>query len=340
MSAWGRSLGEFFVSRIVRLYPAYWAAILLIAAVQFLLPLPGVQPPKIGTILVNLSMFSIPAKAPLMTTVVWTLWVEMCFYLIFSIVVWRGLTYRRVVFFCLFWLIGSLIANSASDATLNTILQPAFSTYFIAGIAIYLMYRFGPTMLTWGIVISCWLLSMFAVQQRIADNRKPMVELSLAWWPAQLLVTVFFLLMLALAFGWFDRIRARWLTTLGAMTYPIYLIHWTVGYAVIERLSPKVPAWPLLFGTIALLMLLSWLIHRWVEKPLAPLLKRGLKRSLTEMNSGTRPRSREQGSPVPAVAAPVPVQLPRWPSWDSSSAQPGHETPSPIAHGVAGRDGA
>ncbi len=33
MSTWGRSLGDFVVSRVSRIYPAYWVAVLLTAAV-------------------------------------------------------------------------------------------------------------------------------------------------------------------------------------------------------------------------------------------------------------------------------------------------------------------
>ncbi|MFF4602817.1 acyltransferase family protein [Streptomyces sp. NPDC001339] len=33
MSSWGRSLGDFVVSRAARLYPAYWAAVLISATV-------------------------------------------------------------------------------------------------------------------------------------------------------------------------------------------------------------------------------------------------------------------------------------------------------------------
>ncbi|WP_433791359.1 hypothetical protein [Actinoplanes sp. CA-252034] len=79
--------------------------------------------------------------APGMTVVLWTLWQEMRFYLLFCLVVWHGLTYRRVTIFCLLWLVGSFVANSGDDKTLKLIFQPDYAQYFIAGIAIYLMHR-------------------------------------------------------------------------------------------------------------------------------------------------------------------------------------------------------
>jgi peptidoglycan/LPS O-acetylase OafA/YrhL len=309
MSCWGRSVGDFFVSRIVRLYPVYWAAILLIAVTQIYFPKPGTAPPSIGTIVVNLSMFNMPAMAPSMTVVLWTLWQEMLFYLLFSLVVWRGLTYRRVTIFCLLWLVGSFVANSADDKTLKLIFQPAFSKYFIAGIAIYLMHRFGPTMLTWGIVICCWALSMFSVQHRVTENMGVMGRKDLAWWPAQAVVTGCFLIIIALALGWFNWVRGRWITTLGAMTYPIYLIHHAIGSAVIRELSLIVPPKPLLIGTTLLMMLLAWLMHRCVERPLAPILKRGLTKAVAAMNShGDQARQRMPTNP----SRPEPVPSPHY----------------------------
>ncbi|GAA2898272.1 acyltransferase [Actinoplanes cyaneus] len=310
MSCWGRTVGDFFVSRIVRLYPVYWAGILLIAVTQIEYPEPGTGPLKIGTILANLTMFNMPAMAPGMTVVVWTLWQEMRFYLLFCLVVWRGLTYRRVTIFCLLWLVGSFVANSADDKTLKLIFQPEYAEYFIAGIAIYLMHRFGPTMLTWGIVICCWALSMFAVQHRVSENMGAMGRKDLAWWPAQVIMTGCFVVIIALALGWLDWVRGKWITTLGAMTYPIYLIHHAVGLTVIRELSPTVAPYPLLFGTTLLMMLIAWLIHRWVERPLAPILKRGLKKAVAEMNAlgGQPEKPRTSAPPVPAPAVPEPAR--------------------------------
>ncbi|WP_436526900.1 acyltransferase family protein [Actinoplanes sp. HUAS TT8] len=310
MSCWGRSLGEFFVSRIVRLYPVYWAAILLIAVTQIRYPQPGTEPPKIGTILVNLTMFNMPAMAPGMTVVVWTLWQEMRFYLLFCLVVWRGLTYRRVTMFCLLWLVGSFIANSADDKTLKLIFQPEYAEYFIAGIAIYLMHRFGPTMLTGGIVVCCWALAMFAVEHRVTENMRSMGRNDLAWWPAQVVITGCFLVIIALALGWLNWVRGGWITTLGAMTYPIYLIHHAVGLTVIRELSPTIGPWKLLFGTTLLMMLLAWLVHRFVERPLVPILKRGLTRAIAEMNTKGDQfgRSKQAEPPAPVPATPEPAR--------------------------------
>ncbi|MGH3310540.1 MAG: acyltransferase family protein, partial [Streptomyces sp.] len=89
MSCWGRSLGEFFRSRVVRLYPAYWAALFLVAGVGALAPQFD-QPSSIPDFLVNLTMLQQPAGSPRILGVCWTLWAEARFYLLFAIfVVWK-----------------------------------------------------------------------------------------------------------------------------------------------------------------------------------------------------------------------------------------------------------
>lgn len=91
--------------------------------------------------------------------VYWTLWVELCFYLMFAVVVWRGVTYRRVVLFCGLWTVGSVVAYGIQNDTLTMLVNPVYSPFFIAGMAYYLMYRFRPTPLLWGIVGMSWVLS-------------------------------------------------------------------------------------------------------------------------------------------------------------------------------------
>src|SRR6266508_2773730 len=151
MSSWGRSLGAFFTSRVVRLYPAYWFAVVLTTAFVAVLPMlhgrrGGLQ------VLVNLTMLQTPLGVHPVDPVYWTLWVELHFYLLFALVVWRGVTYRRVIAFCLLWIVASVFATAVHSPAADLLVGPEYSGYFVAGVAMYLMYRFRPTLLLWGIV--------------------------------------------------------------------------------------------------------------------------------------------------------------------------------------------
>lgn len=67
MSAWGRGVGEFAASRISRLFPAYWAAVLFTAGVLFAWPeVRGVK--AFSDVVVNLSMLQGASRCRTSTT--------------------------------------------------------------------------------------------------------------------------------------------------------------------------------------------------------------------------------------------------------------------------------
>ncbi|NED93080.1 acyltransferase, partial [Streptomyces sp. SID11233] len=78
------------------------------------------------------------------------------------------------------------------------------------------------------------------------------------------------------AVGWLDRVNWRWLTVAGALTYPFYLVHEHLGWVVVRALhvSLGVPAAVTFPATIGVMLLLAWLLHRFVERPLTPKLRR------------------------------------------------------------------
>ena len=80
----------------------------------------------------------------------------------------------------------------------------------------------------------------------------------------------------AAALGAFDWVRWRRVASAGALTYPLYLIHQEIGFEIITRLSRPLPPYATVAVTLAFMLLAAWLIHRFVERPLAPLIKRGM----------------------------------------------------------------
>lgn len=290
MSSWNRSLGDFFTSRVSRLYPAYWICILITATVVTLAPIAGGVPvsgkPELREIAVNLTMLQEPLGVRSVDTVYWTLFVELRFYLLFALLAAFGLTYRRVVLFCAVWMTVAAIGPMLGSQALQVLAIPQYAPYFIAGLALFLIHRFGRSPLLLGIVGFAWLISVQRTTDRMStiDPGFPVPA-----WPGVLIVTLSFAAMLAIALGWTDRIQWRWLTVAGALTYPFYLLHQRLGYTFIRHtyLATGMPAWILVSSAIVLLLGLSWLVHRLVEKPLAGLIRDSLRRSLTELRSAS-----------------------------------------------------
>ncbi|WIM93506.1 acyltransferase [Actinoplanes oblitus] len=277
MSGWGRTVRQFAASRAARLYPAFWAGVLITTVVTAVLPIDGGLPfarlPGRGDVLVNLTMLAEPLNTPLVDTVYWTLWCELRFYLIVACLIAGGLTDRRVKVFATGWLLAALVLPAFPGAVLAQVVMPDFAPYFIAGMTMFLLRRNRRDPWLWGLLAACWLFALHLVHQRALDL-KP--GFPVPAWPAPLALTVVFLILLAVALGATDRLTLRGLGTAGALTYPFYLLHQRAGYSLIRTLHTETGWRPsLVIGcVVGILLGTAWVVHRLVERPLAPRLRR------------------------------------------------------------------
>lgn len=275
MSAWGRTPRDFFISRVTRLYPMYWVAIVVSACLIYSVKTPFGDPnPRL--LFANFTMLQTPLGVDNLDSVYWTLWPELCFYLAFAVVVWKGLTYQRVVIFCGLWTVAAVLAPSSGIPLLNLFVNPTSAPYFIAGMAFYLIYRYRPTPLLWGIVAMSWLLALhFLLAPHGGRNNWDTWSPWRGW--LVLVTTVFFLLIAAIALGWTRWIRWRGLTVAGTLTFPLYLLHDVIGMTIAHHYGDRVDPWVLVGVTVTALIVLSYLVQRFVERPLAQGMRRRLK---------------------------------------------------------------
>ncbi|MBP2049441.1 peptidoglycan/LPS O-acetylase OafA/YrhL [Streptomyces griseochromogenes] len=279
MSSWGRTLGDFFRSRVARLYPAYWVALVLVTGASLVLPA-VVHAVRLDEFLVNLTMLQQPMGATRVLGVCWTLWAEVRFYALFALlVVMRGVTYRRVVLFCCVWTLATVLTNTSDNQLLKQLVMPEYAPFFIGGLALYLIHRFGSDLLLWGIVAVSWLLGQSTATHGLWHPgahgdlvRDPHVIV--------LIVTLAFASVAVVAVGWTSWANWSWLTTAGALTYPFYLVHEHLGWFAIRVLHRGLglPPYATLATTVLGMLVLAWLINRFVEKPFGPRLKKALKR--------------------------------------------------------------
>ncbi|MFJ4777755.1 acyltransferase family protein [Streptomyces sp. NPDC088762] len=286
MSTWGRSLGDFAVSRVSRLFPAYWAAVAFTSLVLFLWPeVRGIK--KYSDVFVNLSMLQGGLGVPHIDDAYWTLFVELKFYVLFAVVVMCGVTYRNCVLFCGLWTLAGVVAPTADSGVLSFFAIPSASPYFTAGMAFYLMRRFRPNAVLWGIVGVQFLLAQHYVHARMLSSLGKSATEQTPSWPAHVIILLGFVLMAALALGALDGIRWRWLPHAGALTYPLYLIHMMVGLTIIHHFRDQVAPIPLALGVTAFMLFLAWLVHRLVERPLGRRLSGSLRRGIQDIRRET-----------------------------------------------------
>ncbi|AZS73764.1 acyltransferase [Streptomyces lydicus] len=279
LSGWGRTLRAFIASRVSRLYPAYWVAILLVTAV-FALPWVAYKALSPSDVLTNLTMLQQPLGADRVLGVCWTLWAEMRFYALFALcVVLPGATRGRVVLFCAGWTLAAALAQTAHEPILDAVLMPEYAPFFIGGIGLYLLHRYGARdPIAWAIVLVSWLIGQHYAVARLwhAPSADGFSYRSSAGIIA--VVTLGFALVAAVALGKLRWANWRWLTVAGALTYPFYLVHEHLGWVVVRALHRGVglPSYATLLLTVGLMLLLAWVLHRFIERPLTPVLKRSI----------------------------------------------------------------
>ncbi|MFC5718579.1 acyltransferase family protein [Streptomyces gamaensis] len=276
-SCWGRTVRQFAISRFLRMYPAYWFGVLLTSSILLLTGVFTWDSPTRSRILANLTMFQSPMGMYNVDGVYWTLWAEMRFYLLFAIVTAFGLTYRRVLAFCGGWLALSLVAPKTDNTLIQMFGMPDASPFFVAGIVMYLMHRFRPTLVLWLLLGATWLLAwdqlpgLMAGMQGYIGHRQSQIA-------ALIIVSVFYAVVLTIALARRTPRLGTWITSAGALTYPLYLLHQEIGWQVIHRLHDTLPPWVLVVLLVSAMLVAAWLVHRLIERPVATALKRWIGR--------------------------------------------------------------
>ncbi|MFI0356094.1 acyltransferase family protein [Actinomadura sp. 9N407] len=319
MSAWGRTMADFTISRITRLYPAYWFAVLLIAALYLTT---GEGRGKPENIIPNLTMFQQGMGVQNASGVFWTLWTEMHFYALISLLVLTGVTYQRCITFMATWTVLAVFAEETGVQALQALLIPEYAPYFIAGMAFYLIHRFGPSLLLWGFAAFSWAVSIrYALP--IGTSEPYNIAPSNAWPAIPILITLIYATMALVATGKLHRLNWRGFATLGLLTYPTYLIHYELAPPLARLLHPALPYWPATAAIAAIVLITAYLIHRLIEKPLARWLKPRLRDSFDRLRPTDTRRHRDE-TPRHRTARDTPRNTP-----PTDETQPRAETPAP-----------
>lgn len=278
MTAWGRDVPQFVASRVGRLFPAYWVAVAFSGAmVLWVWP---ENPAFFGTVIsktqaaLNLTMLQGAFSSPNLDGPYWTLWYEARFYLLIAVFMMVGITRRRVLAFATLWPIVAGIASANGAGFAAAFLMPDYAPFFAGGMLLYLIHRDGHDLGTWLLVgVQVLFGANFATHYYLSlgDSTPVVPSKSLI---ALIIVGCFAAVALA-TLTRLNRVQAKWLTFLGALTYPLYLIHENLGWYVIHRLRGSFSPWVSIGVAAAVALLAAVLIHRFVERPLNKRLRVG-----------------------------------------------------------------
>ncbi len=276
MTAWGRPTAQVVASRVARLYPAYWVAVLATGALLLLVWPEGkhVTPHQV---LVNLTMMQPALGVDHVDGVYWTLWTELRFYLLLGVFSLVGITRRRVVGVALAWPWVALLTERTGADGLASLLIADYAPLFAAGMALFVLVgdreSAGRRVLPWAAVAVNTTLAVALV----VPSRAAVLERTTGYAPSTALLGLAVIgcvaLVAVVALTRVSRWQHRHLVALGTLTYPLYLVHEYWGLAVIRLLADHVPAAVALASALAVVTVLAWAVHRYVEVPLGPRLR-------------------------------------------------------------------
>ncbi|MFK3980161.1 acyltransferase family protein [Micromonospora sp. NPDC050397] len=276
LSAWGRSPQQFVVSRIVRLYPAFWVAVTITAVVSVV---SGKYAISVFQYLANLTMVNAAVNVENVDVVYWTLWAEIRFYLVIFVLALIGITRRRVLLTLWGWLaLTGLMQLGLLPGAADLLLQTTFSHYFIAGMALSIVYRYG---MTWEIAAILLLSYANAVYRGLgfAADVADRYHTPFHGWVIIATIWAIFMVMLLIALKATSSLGRPWFSVAGSLTYPLYLVHAHVGFVLLAWAGPLVESSPVLEWLLVLALVvgmgaLAYVIHVLVERPSATKLKR------------------------------------------------------------------
>lgn len=265
---------QFILSRFIRLYPAYWLCVLLTAGAAVAFNQPAYQL-EWTHVLVNLTMLQNGFDVPLVDGVYWTLWMELKFYALVLVMIWlRWL--RFLPWFCGVVLVGSIIGLEtplAVNVEHFVAGFPHWAGYFACGCVLYLVRVRG---FNWGYGLLILLSVIFCVRQN-----QVFTELMIGWyqvpfteWVSVIATLGFYALLAMIALRKEGLLRDPRFYYLGVLTYPLYLVHENIGFMMFNAWHELLPGWLLVSGVVIFMLILAWLIHRYVEKPAQTWLKR------------------------------------------------------------------
>ncbi len=332
-TAWGRRPSTVIAARVSRLFPPYWAALALTGALLlFAWPHKPVTP---GQIAVNATLLQSLFGVEHVDGVYWTLWAELRFYLIIVLLVAFGVTRRRVIWLAALWPPMAYAAMTFGWTDVAELLIGRYAPLFAGGMLLFVLFRDarlggdgpdepddaaahrsdtvtradGPTRSTRrnrAVVPSVLLVGNVALAVALGVPAQQNLVASYSRFTASpvilgALLVACFVTVAVVSLTPVARLGRPFLATLGALTYPVYLIHQYWGFWTIDLLDPHVSPWLTLAAALAVSMLLALAIHYGVERRATPRMRRWLGRVLS-----SNPVSPGPAAPRPSPAGATP----------------------------------
>lgn len=258
---------DFVASRFSRLFPAYWAAVVLTFCIVAGVGLPGREITSLQA-LINFSMLQEFFFVPSVDSVYWTLALELSFYAV-MFAFYQAHLLARIDAICFGWMV-FVIGNALLSqhfglqlpARLQLILLTHYAHLFAAGIILYLVKHQGMTLLRGIMLVGCVLTQWYLTGPTAA-----------------LYTGVALVCLLAATQGWLHMLTIKPLIFFGTISYSLYLLHQNIGYIVLrawyaQGLSPMLG---IIIATLVAIGLASGVTY-FIEQPAMQMLRQQYRR--------------------------------------------------------------
>lgn len=271
----GENPVKFAIKRFLRLYPTYWVCILITTLVTVLF-MPTLAKP-LKTILINLSMLQSFLNVESVDGVYWTLAYELRFYLYIFIVLLIKKE-RHLSIFLFAWLIIAISSICIPDqgifhyykSGIELVFMSSRAAQFACGGFIALLLTDKKNYLCYCGIVLCILLqiliggegeliflicgAMILVLGILLSKR---IEESKKKWPKAIMLS------------------HNAISFLATISYPLYLLHQYIGRTITYHLQlAGFGGEEYIFIPMAIVLLLAWYVHRFVEKPITKVSNR------------------------------------------------------------------
>ena len=271
------SIADFALSRFSRLFPAYWVCFILTTATIVLVPAAN-QTITAPQVLAGATMFNAYLGFNPVETVYWSLAVELAFYTIMAGVFAAGLLNRiellggawlimSALLFTLFPNVGAMLPWRVQTASILP-----YTPLFLAGILLYRTRMHGWTVTRATLLAACFLvrLATFHSAEAIVGT------------------VLIFAVFTAASLGWAGFLCWRPIVSLGAISYPLYLVHESIGYRIQWTMVMGLHASPLVGFLVALFaaITLAWAISVFIERPAQGWIRRSYRTATAKKLAG------------------------------------------------------
>jgi peptidoglycan/LPS O-acetylase OafA/YrhL len=269
LSAENRTAYEFAVSRFVRLYPALWFGVIFTSLVLYMI---NGEELNITKMFANMTLLNDYLGIANVDGVYWTLQAELKFYGCVFILVALGLFPYYKAWLTIWLALTVLYILFQQPSIMGWFISPGYSPFFIAGVTFYLIQKKGfDAYNTFILLVSSALCAYHTNMQAPGFIKGISSEEQLV---ASLIVLASMLVFISISRGWLSLQGSTLTYSIGALTYPLYLLHNSAGKAIIDSGLTVYLSEGLLIVLVTVLMLVaSYWVFRFIEKPLARILR-------------------------------------------------------------------